>query len=118
MILLLLQVIIILSSGCVSSRQKHAESMDLWKGQHMNSLIRSQWGYPDQTTLAPNGNKLLVYYKTKTVVKQHYKYDKTRPKKSRHMTIPYTDTEECKTFFEINPAGKIVNVNWRGAACR
>jgi len=92
--------------------------MNSWEGQHINSLINSEWGYPDQTTIAPSGNKLLIYNKRETVIKNHYVYDRTRPKNMKYVEVPYTDTETCKTFFEIDGSGKIINVNQRGSACR
>ena len=110
--------IMIVLTGCVSSRQRHVEKMDSWRGQHINSLINSEWGYPDQTTIAPNGNQLLIYHQSETVIKNHYVYDKTRPKNMRYVGVPYTDTANCKTFFEVDGSGKIINVKWRGTACR
>lgn len=115
---LIFMFIMIVLTGCVSPRQRHVEKMDSWEGQHINSLINSEWGYPDETTIAPSGNKLLIYYKSKTVIKNHLVYDKTQPKNMKWVKVPYTDTADCKTFFEINESGKIINVNWRGAACR
>ena len=108
--------------SCVAPSQRRVERMDSWKGQNVNNLINSEWGYPDETKKAPNGNKLLIYYKvetrlkSKTVYKPQYSKQGAL-KKGTMESVDYTVEEHCSTFFEVDDSGKIVNVRWRGDGC-
>jgi hypothetical protein len=106
---------LLLFTSCITTR---AERMNSWIGKDMNQLVYSKWGYPNETTEAPNGNKVLVYeeidtkVKTKTVYKPRYSKAGALLKGTRE-SVDYTVEERCLTFFEIDDNSKVVNVHHR-----
>jgi hypothetical protein len=106
-------IIIVLMLGCAPHRSHQSKSVYQWEGQHVDSLVYGEWGYPDETGVAPNGNKLLIYRKNKTIVKKHLQYYRTRPKNQKFVETPYTVNRSTTTFFEVNDSDIIVNVHTR-----
>lgn len=114
---LLVFVTVLCMLGCVSSRQKYTQKVNVWIGRNVDTLIESDWGYPDRTTAAPSGNRLLVYYDYEPVFRSHYLYSWERLDNDIFIVAPNGYSDECITFFEIDDAGKIINARWRGDGC-
>jgi hypothetical protein len=88
--------------------------MNSWIGKDVNQLVYSQWGYPNETKEAPNGNKLLIYEEKKTRLESErvYKPSGTK-KKGTWESVDYAVEERCLTFFEVDNNEKVVHVHWR-----
>lgn len=119
-------IFFLLILGCATT-EKYSKICDSWIGHDINALIR-KWGYPKESFALPNGNKVYVFYDSRSVyIPQH----KTPTRSTYNVygnTIygtttggqtygGYTIGLNCQTFFETNPSGKIVHWRWKGNDC-
>ncbi len=88
--------------------------MEYWKGKNIDEIVNSKWGYPDETLIAPNGNKLYKYIDKDQSVETQQVYNYRR---RSWETQPYVISYECVTFFEVDNNNRIVNVRWKGDGC-
>jgi hypothetical protein len=120
-LLLLLSLAISLSS-CTTPGAQHAKYEAIvksWLGSDIDKLVNA-WGYPANSFIAPNGNKVYVY---------QYRSGSTSPVISRQMLDnPYTgpltvttggdpNSSWCDTFFEVNSSNTIVRWSFKGNSC-
>jgi len=91
---------------------RYPQIIKTWNGHHIDELM-DKWGYPQQSFIAENGNKVYVY---------SWEADYTTP----IWTTPITDfkiyggettTFYCTTFFEVNNNETIVKGSYEGNAC-
>ncbi|MEZ8990095.1 hypothetical protein AB4571_15345 [Vibrio breoganii] len=122
---LLLIVVITILSGCATTERYNA-ILDTWMGHDTEELVNS-WGYPDNSFVAPNGNKVYVYgYQASTYVPQT-NYTTTTynavggtlyGNSTTNSVGGYTVQHNCTTFFEVDESGTLVNWRWKGNACK
>lgn len=122
---LLFITLCILLQGCATT-EKYNAMLDTWLGRNINEVINN-WGYPDSTFNAPNGNTVYVYsYQSSTYVPQtNYTTTTYSPiggsvysNSTTNSYGGYTINEVCRTYFEADEVGTIVNWQWKGNACR
>jgi hypothetical protein len=91
---------------------RYPQIIKTWNGHHIDELM-DKWGYPQQSFIPENGNKVYVYSR---------EADYTTP----IWTIPVTDFEiyggktttfYCTTFFVVNNNETIVKGSYEGNAC-
>ncbi|GMR20960.1 MAG: hypothetical protein BMS9Abin36_1558 [Gammaproteobacteria bacterium] len=87
-------------AGCATS-EKYSKLLDTWKGDPVERLVGSNWGYPDTIIKAPNGNDVYIY-----------KWESISTNKKG-----YTNRYWCNTFFEIDDSKTIVRWRWKGNHC-
>ena len=104
----------------------YSEICKSWIGHNINDLV-DKWGYPTENFKAPNGNKVYVYYKSKTIRIPGQPEWRAPPIISSEMLrwaleSPARPAREyhfnCKTFFETDRSGKIIKVRWEGNHCQ
>ncbi len=55
-------ILVVISLFLVScaTEQNYQLALNSWRGANINQLV-TLWGYPDQTSIAPDGNRLFIY---------------------------------------------------------
>ena len=107
------------------NESRYSEICKSWIGHNINDLV-DKWGYPTENFKAPNGNKVYVYYKSKTIriperpeqrapgfISENMRWmfeSPARPAREYHLY--------CKTFFETDRSGKIIKVRLEGNNCQ
>lgn len=100
--------------GCIASQQQYSQQMESWKGKTIDELISSEWGYPDESLIAPNGNRLYKYIDRGQSVETQHVFNW---RKNVWVPQPYVINNECITFFEVDNNNRVVNVRWKGDSC-
>jgi hypothetical protein len=98
-------ILVFLISGCgmtASRSAKYSEVLQSWAGADINELTDS-WGYASYSFVAPNGNTVYVY-QSHAIITNEYGAELW--------------TSWCRTFFEVNSAGRIVKWRWEGNDCK
>ena len=120
----------ILLAGCASSTSNHyTQSVQTWRGSQISTLI-SQWGKPDESIIAPNGDRTYLYKSQSTALNypsfspaQGVTYSKggrpiltTSP--TTNMSSSRGNTNSfCMAAFEVNAKGVIVSTQLLGNGC-
>ncbi len=96
------------------SHDRYLGIINTWIGHNVDELV-SKWGYPQQSFLAPNSNKVWVYHR-QTVTSQP---QIAMPVGSFMVTEPAkSEVHFCTTYFETNHQGVIVRTSFKGNACK
>lgn len=120
-------ILTLLLVGC-ATEQYYANAVNSWQGAPQEAVYHV-WGYPNRTNKLPNGHQVLVY---RSVMKGRDPIYST-PGSTSVVTNPngrtrVTTTEstlsgggtydyECRTWFELNRKGRVVNTSFRGNNC-
>ena len=111
----LLLILLFLITGCATPQTTYDQILNTWLNHNINELV-DKWGYPTNSFIAPNGNKVYTYHKESI--------SKT-PTISRPLGYSYTvtvggETEVyyCTTYFEVDSRNIIVKWSYNGNACR
>ena len=113
-------------SGCATSKN-YALAVHSWMGASSEQLIRV-WGYPDRVSRIGNRHGLYLYRtESKGAYPQFVNPGYTSVSTSKGQTLVTTMPPtvsgggfydlQCKTWFEINSHGRIVNTSFRGNNC-
>lgn len=115
-------IFVLVLTGCVTTAN-YQQTLNQWYGAQIQDLI-NVWGYPDSSLKLPNGDTVYMY-----VHKQLY----TSPMYPTPMFTPVgvpiysggfyntvgtqTVSLYCRTWFEVNKKGVIVNTQFEGNNC-
>ena len=116
-IILMSLVIVICLSSCATTKG-FQQVCDSWIGAPETELIRL-WGYPQTTLQLQNGNTVYVYSSegTFTMPSQHSSYEDAWGRTQVNITEGKTITLWCRTYFEIDNQGVIINYRFEGNNC-
>ena len=84
-----------------------------WVGEHVDR-VTAEWGYPDETTTAPNGNALLIFSKPRQFRQSAPTLDGASMSAATSGT---TRRGHCETLVEVNANHIVVRVDYRGKGC-
>jgi hypothetical protein len=115
-----------LVSGCATTAN-YQRILNNWQGAKMSDLINT-WGYPDAAVRLPNGDLVYMY------TRQRFYTTPTTPMMTPTIinvsgTPMYATTYNgmvmggqsyilsCRTWFEVNRQGVIVNTQFQGNNC-
>ena len=113
-------------SGCATSGN-YQRSLQHWQGLDMQELTLA-WGHPDAGVKLPNGNTVYVYNREQLYTMPSY----TTPPasivnvggRSIYASSFNGDfagnrvvSRHCRTWFEVNPQGKIIRTQFQGNNC-
>lgn len=116
-IITLLFVLSFYFAGCATTANYEAD-LNSWLGIDAEELV-NQWGYPSQQIKAPNGNDVYVYEWSATGTLPTYTTVNVYGGTIFANTYGGGQlTYWCRTFFEINEDGKIIQWKWEGNNCR
>ena len=129
-LIFILILVIFLSSCAINTaarREQHRAILQTWLGHDVNELIRN-WGYPQQISNMPNGNKLVVYqfisqYQNPVVMlPQNTRYSIYGNRVYQNQGPGFAVggdvvTNYCTINFEVNSDGKIIYFLSKGNAC-
>lgn len=115
-----------LLGGCASV-QNYASAVRSWQGSTSSTLFRV-WGYPDRISTLPNGHRLYFYrQRQRGSYPQFVNPGFTSVASTNGRTVvtssPTTISGggtydvQCKTWFEVNKQGKVINTSFRGDGC-
>lgn len=115
-----------LLTACATA-QNYAQTLNEWQGENIQHLMQV-WGYPDAGVKLPSGNTVYMYTREQSYI--------TPPTPAMTPTIinvpgsPMAATTYngdfiggqtvnlyCRTWFEANPKGTIVNYRFQGNNC-
>lgn len=122
--LIILFVSILFISGC-QSQANFVNVVNSWKGQPIEAMI-NDWGYPDSTMKAPNGNEVYIYHhsssfavpQTSTATTSANVYGNTLYGTTNTSTSGgYTVDLNCSIFVEISESKVIERITWKGNNC-
>jgi len=118
----ILLAIVILAWLCPPnlSAGNYSEICKSWIGHNINDLV-DKWGYPTGNFKAPNGNKVYVYHKSKTIRVPERRVPPIISDEMMRWALESPAREYhfyCKTFFETDRSGKIIKVRWEGNDCQ
>lgn len=117
---------IFLLTGCATSAN-YQQSLQQWQGVDIQKLIHA-WGHPDAGVTLPNGNTVYAYNREQLFTMPSY----TTPPASiinvggRSMYASSFNGDfagnrvvnrHCRTWFEVNPQGKIIRTQFQGNNC-
>lgn len=91
---------------------RYSDVIKSWNGHHIDKL-QYKWGYPQQSFVAPNGNKVYVYSREATHTSPTY----TTPITNYRIYGGKTSIHYCNTYFETNNNETIVKGSYEGNAC-
>ena len=122
----LILISICLLTACAST-QNYEQILSQWQGENIQQLINN-WGYPDAAIKLPNGHSVYMYTRQSSYI--------TPPTPAMTPTIinvpgtPMAATTYngsfiggqtimlyCRTWFETDPKGIIVNYRFQGNNC-
>lgn len=122
----LLVIGVFLLSGCATTAN-YQRIVSNWQGRKMSDLI-SAWGYPDASIKLPGGDTVYMY-----VHQQNYITPSTPMMTPTIINVNGTPMSavsyngmflggqtmslSCRTWFEVDPRGNIVNVSFQGNNC-
>lgn len=115
-----------LLSACATT-QNYEQILSQWQGENIQQLM-NVWGYPDAGIKLPNGNSVYMYTR-----QQSYISPPTPTMTPTIINVPgspmaattyngdfiggQTIILYCRTWFEVNPKGIIVNYRFQGNNC-
>jgi len=114
----------VILSGCATV-QNYEWAAHSWEGAPASALLH-RWGHPNQTEQLANGHRVYMY---RTVTHGMYpvasapgispvrSYNTTMVSSPSRMMGDGSYAFECKTWFEVNPNGRITHVSFRGNDC-
>lgn len=94
-------------------RQQYDDYLSQFRGLNVSEVVRC-FGYPTSTLVAPNGNKVYIYLREENT---YIPAVTNKIGNSYYTTGGNTAYDYCKTFFEVNDAGTVVNINREGLIC-
>lgn len=113
-------------AACATT-QNYQQSLSEWQGENIQHLMQA-WGYPDAGVKLPNGNNVYMYLHQRS-----YVTPVTPMTTPTIINVPGTPmaatsyngefiggqtiTLYCRTWFETNPKGIIVNYRFQGNNC-
>lgn len=109
----LILIFLLLVTSCASV-ENYSKKLDSFKGKSVASVIE-EWGYPDQTTVSPNSNKLLVY--SESSISSSGVSCREDKKGNTSCSGGGTTHNSCKTFFEIDSSNTVIGTSFRGNDC-
>ncbi len=110
-------LLLILITGCAPAAN-YGRAVQTWVGADMTSLIETAWGYPHTSYQLPNGNTVYLYeWKREDKTPLHTTITTQGNTTFAHTTGGETRSFWCKTFFEVDAGGIIINVRWDGNDC-
>ena len=129
---LLCGMLLVSALGCATT-EKYEAKVQSFFGADVSLLIE-KWGYPSQTTVAPSGNKLLIYSNSRSVVIPQYDFTNTPDETATYKYNSFTRTVEeqryrkpaqaptvmnlgCTTYFEVSESNTIVRYSFEGNDC-
>ena len=104
-------IIILLLAGCATSTN-YINAMNSWRGSDMESLIKV-WGPPDNSYIAPDGNRVYVYHQQGVETVPYSSYGDG----PMALATMETYSVHCTTWFEINKQKRIVRTYAQGNSC-
>lgn len=121
--------LIILLSGCASTKNYYSQTVSSWRGGNAHNLTKV-WGSPDQLVVGQNGNAYLIY-KTSSYragfasaapnVGINVAQPNNHPVLVNHSSTIGTGSRtlslNCVSIFEINQKRTIVNTQYMGNGC-
>jgi hypothetical protein len=127
----LIKISLALMSLCLltacASTQNYEQTLSQWQGESVQQLI-NVWGYPDAGIKLPNGNSVYMYTRQQTYISPS-----TPAMTPTLINVPgspmavtsyngefvggQTVSLYCRTWFEVNPKGMIVNYRFQGNNC-
>ena len=115
-----------LLAACATT-QNYEQVLSEWQGANVQQLI-NVWGYPDAGIKLPNGNSVYMYTRQQTYISPP-----TPMMTPTIINVPgspmavssyngefiggQTVSLYCRTWFEVNPKGSIVNYRFQGNNC-
>lgn len=115
-----------LLTACVTT-QNYQQALSEWQGENIQHLINI-WGYPDAGVKLPSGNTVYMYTR-----EQSYVTPASPAMTPTIINVPgspmaatsyngefiggRTINLYCRTWFEVNPKGIIVNNRFQGNNC-
>lgn len=94
-------------------RQQYDDYIVQFKGLEVNEVVHC-FGYPTQTMVAPNGNKVYIYLRERST---YIPAITNKIGNGYYTTGGNTAYDYCKTYFEVNDNGIVVNVDREGTIC-
>ena len=119
-IIIILLLCIFLLGACQSGKQAYSETLEKWRGQHIDELAAA-WGPADSTHQNSDGTKL-YRWSNRTLISRPYYYD--RPWFSGWSPWAYSAYSPryydrwCETVITVNQDGYITDWSFRGNGCR
>lgn len=94
----------------------YKDKMDTFVNHQVDELVQL-WGYPQASSVAPNGNNVYIYQVQETSYLASYRTSDS------FATGNYTFGGQplnwyCRTDFEVDSNKKIIRVTWQGNLCR
>lgn len=115
---LIVCILIILSflpvGCCWQSAQinRYPDIIKNWNGHNIDDLM-DKWGYPQESFMAPNGNKVYVYSREVAYTTPMW----TTPITNYRIYGGETSILYCTTYFETNNNETIVKGSYEGNSC-
>ena len=111
---------IFLSGACQSGKQAYSETLEKWRGQHIDELAAA-WG-PANSTQQQRDGTTLYRWDSRALISRPYYYN--RPwfpgwsPWSYSAFSPQYSTRWCETIITVNREGYISDWSFRGNSCR
>jgi len=110
--LLIILCVLPLSCNWQSAQiNRYPDIIKNWNGHNIDDLM-DKWGYPRQTFMAPNGNKVYVYSWEAIYISPVW----TTPISNYKIYGGKASTHYCNTYFETNN-NTIIKGSYEGNAC-
>jgi|SRR6185312_17313570 len=118
---------ILLLAGCATSGN-YQQIVNQWQGKPAQRLL-AVWGSPDASVKLPSGNTVYLYMKQQLYTTPNYNapvapvfsVDNGAPRYGVGFNNTYNNTQtttlSCRTWFEVNPKGSIINAQFQGNGC-
>jgi hypothetical protein len=118
----------------VERKSEHQTALNSWVGHHIDEWVKAQ-GYPQRSLVAPNGNKVHVWMRSKDVVTQRRVYQKgetadhtivtdsgkvlwgTSTTPGKWVTKDETINYWCNMYVEVDELNRIVQIRTEGNNC-
>ncbi|HVY53991.1 MAG TPA: hypothetical protein VHA13_05680 [Gammaproteobacteria bacterium] len=115
----------------MNGSERYEQTISSWRWAHASELIRV-WGQPEQKVALPNDNEVYIYtknmYRNYPAPSQATSISALNIKQNNQHTVYLPDPNEakenftaffleCKTLFEIDPLGIVVDVRSQGNDC-
>jgi hypothetical protein len=108
-------IIFLLMFGCTMQFAKDNDISRPYEGHHIDEIIE-QWGDPVKSYVAPNGNKVYVYYRADIKTQKDISPGGEYGVYSSVRTY-ITNVDVCTTYFETSGDGMIVRSSYEGNGC-
>jgi len=112
-ILIILSFVIVGCNWQSAQVNRYSDVIKSWNGHHIDKL-QYRWGYPQQSFIAPNGNKVYVYSREATYTTPTW----TAPITNYKIYGGKTSSQYCYTYFETDNYKTIVKSSYEGNACK